>query len=49
MEGEVLDEPMGLINCILTANYMADSLKALCEQAIKGDLDLEMEEGLLLY
>ena len=29
MEGEVLDEPMGLIDRILTANRTAESLKAL--------------------
>ena len=49
MEGEFLDKPMGLIDCILTANYTAESLKALYDQAIKGDLDLEMEDGLFLY
>jgi hypothetical protein len=30
MEGEFLDELIGLINRILTANYTAESLKALC-------------------
>ena len=49
MEGEFLDEPMGLIDRILTANRMAKSLKALRDQALKGDPNLEMEEGLLLY
>jgi hypothetical protein len=49
MEGEFLDEPMGLINRILTANRTAESLKALRDQALKGNPNLEMEEGLLLY
>jgi hypothetical protein len=40
---------MGLINYILTANYIAESLKALRDQALKGDPNLEIEEGLLLY
>ena len=40
---------MGLINCILTANRIAESLKALRDQAIKGDPNLEIEERLLLY
>ena len=40
---------MGLINCILTANRTAEFLKALCDQAMKGDPNLEIEEGLLLY
>ena len=40
---------MGLINRILTANYIAKSLKALRNQAIKGNPNLEIEEGLLLY
>jgi hypothetical protein len=38
-----------LINCILTANCIAESLKALRDQATKGNPNLEMEEGLLLY
>ena len=49
IEGEFLDEPMGLIDRILTANRTAESLKALRDQALKGDPNLEMEEGLLLY
>ena len=49
MEGEVLDKLIGLINYILTVNYTADSLKALRKQATKGDPNLEIEEGLLLY
>ena len=49
IEGEVLDELMGLINCILTVNCTADFLKALRDQATKGDPDLEMEEGLFYY
>ena len=40
---------MGLINRILTANHTAESLKALRDQALKGNPNLEMEEGLLLY
>jgi len=49
MEGEFLDELMGLINCILTANCTAKSLRALRNQAIKGNPNLEIEDGLLLY
>jgi len=49
MEGEILDEPMGLIDRILIANRTAESLKALRDQATEGDPDLEMEDGLLLY
>jgi len=40
---------MGLINCILIANRIAESLKALRDQATEGDPDLEMEDRLLLY
>jgi hypothetical protein len=40
---------MGLINRILTANRTAKSLKALRNQALKGNPNLEIEEGLLLY
>jgi len=39
---------MGLIDYILTMNCMANSLKALQDQTIKGDLNLEIE-GLFLY
>jgi hypothetical protein len=44
-----LDKPVGLIDYILTVNCTAKSLKALRDQAIKSNPDLEMEEGLLLY
>jgi len=40
---------MGLVNYILTANRMAEFLKALRDQAMKNNFDLGMEEGLLLY
>jgi len=49
MEREILDEPIGLIDCILIANRTAESLKALRDQAMEGNPDLEMEDGLLLY
>ena len=49
MEGEALDEPLGLVDRILTTNRTADSLKALRDQAIKGNPNLEIEDGLLLY
>jgi len=49
LEGAVLDKLIGLVNRILTANYTANSLKALRDQAAKEDPNLEMEEGLLLY
>jgi len=39
---------MGLIDRILTANRTAESLKALRDQAIKGNPNLETEDGLLL-
>jgi hypothetical protein len=44
-----LDELVGLINCILTVNRTAKSLKTLRDQATKSDPNLEMEKGLLLY
>ncbi len=31
MEEVALDKLMGLINCILTVNYITESLKALCD------------------
>ena len=40
---------MGLIDCILIINCIAESLKALRDQAIKNNPDLEIKEGLLLY
>ena len=40
---------MGLIDYILIVNRTAKSLKALRDQAIKSDPNLEMEKGLLLY
>jgi hypothetical protein len=40
---------MGLINRILIANRTAKSLKALYDQAMEGDPNLEIEDGLLLY
>ena len=40
---------MELIDHILIVNRMAKSLKALRDQAIKGDPNLEIEKGLLLY
>ena len=40
---------MGLIDRILTANHTAKSLKALRDQAMKNNPDLEIENGLLLY
>lgn len=46
---ESLDEPIGLIDRLLTANRTADALRALREQAAKGDPDFKTEEGLLLY
>ena len=49
MEGEFLNKPMGLIDYILTINHTAESLKALHNQALKGNPNLEMEERLLLY
>ena len=49
MEEVALDKPIGLVDCILTINRIAESLKALCDQAIKGDPDLDLEERLLLY
>ena len=40
---------MGLINRILIANRIAKSLKALRNQAMEGNPNLEIEDGLLLY
>ena len=44
-----MDELIGLVDRILTVNRTANSLKALRDQAVKEDPNLEMEEGLLLY
>ena len=49
MEGEILDKLIGLIDRILITNRTAKSLKALRNQAMEGDPNLEMEDGLLLY
>ena len=44
-----MDKLIGLVNYILTINHMANSLKALRDQAAREDPNLEIEEGLLLY
>ena len=44
-----MDEPIKLIDCILIINRTAESLKALRDQATKGDPNLEIKKGLLLY
>jgi hypothetical protein len=46
---ESLDKPIGLINYLLTINRTANALRALYKQAVKGDPDFKIEEGLLLY
>ena len=49
MELDSLDEPVGLIDRILTANRTTESLEALRAQARTGDDYLKLEDGLLLY
>jgi hypothetical protein len=49
METEELNEPIGLIDRIITANRTVESLEALRVQACAGDTNLKMEDGLLLY
>jgi len=49
IETEELDEPIGLIDQIITANRTVKSLEALRVQARAGDADLKLEDGLLLY
>jgi len=44
-----LNESVGLIDRIITANRTAASLKALQVQARAGDANLQLEDGLLLY
>ena len=44
-----MNELIGLIDYILTINRIAESLKALYNQATKSDPNLEIEKGLLLY
>jgi hypothetical protein len=46
---EELDESIGLIDRITTANRTVKSLEALRAQARVGDTDLKLEDGLLLY
>ena len=49
MKELLIDKPLGLINRILQANWMAESLQALWAQAEEGDPELTLEDGLLLY
>ena len=49
IKGEILDKLIELINRILITNRTAESLKALRDQAMEGDPDLEIKDGLLLY
>ena len=49
MKKLLIDKPLGLINRILQANRMAESLQALRAQAEERDPELTLEDGLLLY
>ena len=49
IEKLLIDKPLGLINRILQANRMAESLQALQAQAEEGDPELTLEDGLFLY
>ena len=49
MKELLIDEPLGLINRILQANWTAESLQALWAQAEERDPELTLEDGLLLY
>ena len=49
MKELLIDKPLGLINRILQANRMAESLQALWAQAEEGDPELTLKDGLLLY
>ena len=44
-----IDKPLDLINRILQANRMAESLQALWAQAEEGDPELTLEDDLFLY
>ena len=46
---EELKESIGLIDRIITANRIVESLGALWTQARIGDTKLKLEDGLLLY
>ena len=49
MKKLLIDKPLGLINKILQANRMAESLQALWAQAEERDPELTLEDSLLLY
>ena len=49
IEAEELNEPIGLIDRITTANRTVESLNALRTQALTNNTDLRLEDGLLLY
>src|SRR5208282_4967836 len=49
IEAEELNESIGLVDRIITANRTVESLEALRTQARIGDIDLKLEDGLLLY
>ncbi len=46
---ELIHEPALLVNRLLIANYMTDSLQALRAQAERGEGGFALTDGLLLY